>query len=123
MKKLVITLCEVVAAMTLSNCSKEELKPGADLPNKVKTYITTHFPDQFITEAKINENDSVNMKYPHNHFRLVRDCLMGISFADARSSGLDNCHFLRLGASVGQRVFQSIHSLLQVECVNHAISF
>lgn len=54
-----ITLCVVIVAITFTNCSKEELKPGENLPNEVKVYITTHFPDQFINEAKINENDSI----------------------------------------------------------------
>jgi hypothetical protein len=59
MKKIIITLCSVIAAIIITNCTKEEIIPGANLPDEVKTYITTHFPDQFITEAIINEDDSV----------------------------------------------------------------
>jgi hypothetical protein len=59
MKKIIITLCSVIVAITITNCTKEELKPGANLPHEVKTYITTHFPDQSITKAIINEDDSI----------------------------------------------------------------
>ena len=60
MKKLIITLYTVIVAITFTNCSKEEMNPGENLPNEVKVYINTHFPDQLITEAKNNEKDSIN---------------------------------------------------------------
>ena len=60
MKKLIITLYTVIVAITFTNCSKEEMNPEENLPNEVKAYIITHFPDQSITEAKKNENDSIN---------------------------------------------------------------
>ena len=60
MKKLIITLYTVIVAITFTNCSKEEMNPGENLPNEVKSYIITHFHDQLITEAKKNENDSIN---------------------------------------------------------------
>jgi len=59
-KKLIITLYTVIVAITFTNCSKEEMNPGENLPNEVKAYIITHFHDQLITEAKKNENDSIN---------------------------------------------------------------
>jgi phage pi2 protein 07 len=59
MRKLFIGICMVMAALTICGCTKEIVSPGADLPIEIKTYIATHFPDQFIIEAKKNENDSI----------------------------------------------------------------
>jgi hypothetical protein len=60
MKKLIVTICTVIIAITFSGCTKEVIKPGADLPVLIQAYIATHFPDQSITEAIINKNDSIN---------------------------------------------------------------
>jgi hypothetical protein len=74
MKKLIIVICLVIAAVAFASCTKEALTPGSDLPAQIKTYIATHFPTQLIIESKINENDSLNA------FEIKLDNLTGLEF-------------------------------------------
>jgi hypothetical protein len=51
MKKLTSIICAIVVTIAFINCKKETPVPGANLTSEIKTYITTHFPDQIITRS------------------------------------------------------------------------
>ena len=53
-----ITISVIIAAMIFVSCTKEEIKPGDNLPTEIRTYITTHYPSQLITESEIDKTDS-----------------------------------------------------------------
>ena len=46
--------------MILVSCAKEEIILGDNLPMEIRTYITTHYPSQSITESEIDKTDSTN---------------------------------------------------------------
>jgi len=55
-----IALSMIISTMIYMSCSKEKIKSGDNLPTEVKTYVTTHYPNQSITEAVIDKTDSTN---------------------------------------------------------------
>jgi hypothetical protein len=60
MKKNKIAFFMIIATMIIVSCTKEEIKPGDNLPTEVKIYITKHYPSQSITESEIDITDSTN---------------------------------------------------------------
>ena len=55
-----ITLSMIIATMIYVGCTKEEIKPGDNLPTEIKTYLTAHYPSQSIIDAVIDKTDSTN---------------------------------------------------------------
>ena len=58
MNKIIISM--IVATMIFVSCAKDKIKPEDKLPTEIKTYLTTHYPNQLVTEANIDISDSTN---------------------------------------------------------------
>jgi len=58
MNKTTITV--ILSSMIFVSCTKDKIKPGDNLPTEIKTYISTHYPSQSITESEIDLKDSTN---------------------------------------------------------------
>jgi hypothetical protein len=54
-----ITITTIIATIIFLSCTKEEIKPGDNMPMEIRTYITTHYPSQLITESVIDKTDSI----------------------------------------------------------------
>jgi hypothetical protein len=74
MKARFIVICSAIAAVVFTSCTKEPL-PGTNLPVVIKAYITTHFQEHFITEAKENAGDSTNT------YEIMLDNLTKLEFS------------------------------------------
>lgn len=53
-----ITISLILSIMIYASCTKEEIKPGGDLPTEIKTFLSTHYPNQSITDSVIDKTDS-----------------------------------------------------------------
>lgn len=51
-----------VLSLTFTSCDKEEVIPTSDLPSEIKSYITTHFPNNTIVQV-INDRDGLTKTY------------------------------------------------------------
>ena len=49
MNKIVISM--IISATIYAGCSREEIKPGDNMPTEIKTFLTTHYPSQSIIDA------------------------------------------------------------------------
>ena len=58
MNKTTITV--ILSSMIFVSCTKDKIKTGDNLPTEIKTYISTHYPSQSITESEIDLKDSTN---------------------------------------------------------------
>ena len=58
MNKTTITV--ILSSMIFVSCTKDKIKTGDNLPTEIKTYISTHYPSQLITESEIDLKDSTN---------------------------------------------------------------
>jgi hypothetical protein len=58
MNKLIIGM--IISTMIYVSCTKEEIKPGDNLPTEIAAYLAQHYPNQSITESKIDKTDSTN---------------------------------------------------------------
>ena len=58
MNKTTITV--ILSSMIFVSCTKDKIKTGDNLPIEIKTYISTHYPSQLITESEIDLKDSTN---------------------------------------------------------------
>ena len=58
MNKIVISM--IISATIYAGCSREEIKPGDNMPTEIKTFLTTHYPSQSIIDAIIDNTDSTN---------------------------------------------------------------
>ena len=61
MKKQIIILSSFIALLS-SSCEKETIVTNQDIPSEVKSYISTHFPDQTIAQV-IKDKDGFNLTY------------------------------------------------------------
>ncbi len=61
-KKLIMTLFAVCMMLNLTSCEQETVLEETQLPAEIKTYISTHFPDNTILQA-VKDRDGVELTY------------------------------------------------------------
>lgn len=56
------SLIATAVVFSLSSCDKEEIIPSSDLPSEITSYISTHFPNNTITQV-IKDRDGLAKTY------------------------------------------------------------
>lgn len=64
----------IIIAISLVGCDKETLISNEDLPNEIKSYITTHFPNQSILQV-VRDRDGFIKAYD-----IILDNLTSLEF-------------------------------------------
>lgn len=78
MKNKLFLSAVALGAVFMTSCEKESLIEQSDVPQEIKNYVTTHFPQNNILQT-LKDNDGLNLTYD-----LLLDSSISLEFNRAK---------------------------------------